>query len=247
MEEKQRGNWSSRFTFILAAVGSAVGLGNAWRFPGLAAKHGGGAFLMAYALLMVVFGVPLLYMEIAIGRKLRKGAPESMRGINKKAEPIGWAAVSNAFVIAIYYAVIFGWVIMMTIYSFKFFNMTGADKNILAGSLFDDLTQTTGKISGHSTMSTPVLMWFESYYQPFSITAGFRTIITDRLTDGRNLSFNVITDMQRVSVLVCLKEDREYEFETDVEVTKINKSSYFLTFDINGTRNVKITEKSNCN
>ncbi len=158
MEEKQRGNWSSRFTFILAAVGSAVGLGNAWRFPGLAAKHGGGAFLMAYALLMVVFGVPLLYMEIAIGRKLRKGAPESMRGINKKAEPIGWAAVSNAFVIAIYYAVIFGWVIMMTIYSFKFFNMTGADKNILAGSLFDDLTQTTGKISGHSTMSTPVLM-----------------------------------------------------------------------------------------
>ena len=98
-----------------------------------------------------------------------------------------------------------------------------------------------------SGLSTPVLMWFESYYQPFSITAGFRTIITDRLTDGRNLSFNVITDMQRVSVLVCLKEDREYEFETDVEITKINKSSYFLTFDINGTRNVKITEKSNCN
>ena len=110
MEEK-RGTWSGRITFILAAVGSAVGLGNAWRFPGLAAKHGGGAFLMAYILLMVVFGIPLLYMEIAIGRKLKKGAPESLRGINKKSEPIGWAAVTNAFIKAIYYAVIFGWVI----------------------------------------------------------------------------------------------------------------------------------------
>ena len=157
MEEK-RGTWSGRLTFILAAIGSAVGLGNAWRFPGLAAKHGGGAFLMAYILLMVVFGIPLLYMEIAIGRKLKKGAPESMRGIHKRAEPIGWAGVTNAFVIAIYYAVIFAWVILMTISSFKFFNMTGVDKNEQASGLFDSLTQTTGNFTGHKIMSTPVFI-----------------------------------------------------------------------------------------
>ena len=157
MEEK-RGTWSGRLTFILAAIGSAVGLGNAWRFPGLAAKHGGGAFLMAYILLMVVFGIPLLYMEIAIGRKLKKGAPESMRGIHKRAEPIGWAGVTNAFVIAIYYAVIFAWVILMTISSFKFFNMTGVDKNEQASGLFDSLTQTTGNFTGHNIMSTPVFI-----------------------------------------------------------------------------------------
>ena len=157
MEEK-RGTWSGRATFILAAIGSAVGLGNAWRFPGLAAKHGGGAFLMAYALLMIIFGVPLLYMETAIGRKLKKGAPEALRGINKKAEPIGWAAVFNAFIIAVYYAVIFGWVIMMTIYSFKFFNMTGADKNEQAYNLFNNLTQTTGNFTGFNIMSTPVFV-----------------------------------------------------------------------------------------
>lgn len=88
--EKKRATWNSRFTFILAAVGSSVGLGNAWRFPGLCAIHGGGAFLLVYVLLMCVFGIPLLHMEIAIGRKLKKGSPEAMRGMNKKTEPIGW-------------------------------------------------------------------------------------------------------------------------------------------------------------
>ena len=72
--EKKREGWGSRFTFILAAIGSAVGLGNAWRFPGLAAKFGGGAFLLVYVLAMVVLGFPLLMMELAIGRKMRSGA-----------------------------------------------------------------------------------------------------------------------------------------------------------------------------
>ena len=66
-----RDKWSSRSTFILAAVGSAVGLGNAWRFPGLAAKHGGGAFLFVYILALLLIGIPLLMMEIAIGRHTR--------------------------------------------------------------------------------------------------------------------------------------------------------------------------------
>ena len=68
--------WSSRLTFILAAVGSAVGLGNAWRFPGLAAKHGGGTFLVVYLLAMLLMGIPLLMMEISIARKFRRGAIE---------------------------------------------------------------------------------------------------------------------------------------------------------------------------
>ena len=59
-----RDTWSSRSTFILAEIGSAVGLGNAWRFPGLVAKHGGGAFLLAYLIAMFALGIPLLMMEI---------------------------------------------------------------------------------------------------------------------------------------------------------------------------------------
>ena len=60
MGEKKRSTWATRGTFILAAIGSAVGLGNAWRFPGLAAKHGGGTFLLVYLVAMFVMGLPLL-------------------------------------------------------------------------------------------------------------------------------------------------------------------------------------------
>ncbi|MBR1482997.1 MAG: sodium-dependent transporter [Ruminococcus sp.] len=143
---EKRGMWSSRLTFILAAIGSAVGLGNAWRFPGLAAKHGGGTFLVVYLLAMLLMGIPLLMMEIAIARKFRRGAIESMRGIGKKWEPVGWAATSNAFVIVCYYAVVFAWVILMFINSWQFANMTG--DNEAASGLFLQLTQTTGAIEG---------------------------------------------------------------------------------------------------
>lgn len=145
---EKRSMWNSRLTFILAAVGSAVGLGNAWRFPGLAAKHGGGTFLLVYLLAMLVMGIPLLMMEVAVARKLRRGAAESLRGINKKFEPIGWAATSNAFVIVCYYSVVFAWVILMFINSWQFGSMTGDSEK--ASSLFFDLTQTTGTIEGSS-------------------------------------------------------------------------------------------------
>ncbi len=143
---EKRGQWNSRLTFILAAIGSAVGLGNAWRFPGLAAKHGGGTFLVVYLIAMLLMGIPLLMMEISIARKLRKGAIESMRGIGKKWEPVGWAATSNAFVIVCYYSVVFAWVILMFVNSWQFSGMTG--KNEPASELFFKLTETTGKIEG---------------------------------------------------------------------------------------------------
>ena len=143
---EKRGQWSSRFTFILAAVGSAVGLGNAWRFPGLAAKHGGGTFLVVYLFAMLVMGVPLLMMEISIARKFRKGAIESMRGIGKKWEPVGWAATSNAFVIVCYYSVVFAWVILMFLNSWQFGGMTG--DNDVASGLFQKLTHSTFAIDG---------------------------------------------------------------------------------------------------
>ncbi len=167
MGNEKRGTWNSRLTFILASIGSAVGLGNAWRFPGLAAKHGGGAFLLAYLLIMVVFGIPLLMMEIAIGRKTRRGAPESIRSMNKKLEPIGWAATANAFLIVVYYAVVFAWVIMMAILSFKFAGITG--DTAAAKGLWADAIKTTGNFSGFGTISPLVLgclviAWFFIWY-----------------------------------------------------------------------------------
>ena len=144
----KRQSWSSRLTFILAAVGSAVGLGCAWRFPGLAAKHGGGSFLLVFIIATFIFGIPLLMMEIAIGRKFKKGVTASLRGINKKFEFVGWAATANAFVISCYYAIVYAWVILMVIVSYKFIGMTG--NNEAASKLFEQTIQTTWTVEGYS-------------------------------------------------------------------------------------------------
>lgn len=163
----KRDKWSSRHVFILAAIGSAVGLGNAWRFPGLAAKHGGGAFLMVYLIGMLVMGIPILMSEIAIGRKIRSGTPGGLRALNKKAEPVGWIAVSNALVISIYYAVVFAWVILMFINSYKFAGLTGDPE--AAGALWATAIKTTGTTSGYGTIAWGVVAclaigWIAAYW-----------------------------------------------------------------------------------
>lgn len=155
MSSTERGTWASRSTFILAAIGSAVGLGNAWRFPGLVAKHGGGAFLMAYLIAMIALGIPLLMMEVSIGRRMRGGAPTALRGLNKKFEPIGWAATANAAVIVVYYAVVFAWVILMTVFSFRFASMTGDTES--AKGLWSELIRTTNTVQGYGTIAWKVV------------------------------------------------------------------------------------------
>ncbi len=140
-----RDKWSNRGAFILASIGSAVGLGNAWRFPGLCAKFGGGAFLVAYIICMIALGIPLLMMETALGRKANGGAPKAIRTVNKKAEPIGWASVANAFVILTYYAVVFAWCIMMCFISYKF--ARGASSTDGASELWSKTIGVTWKTS----------------------------------------------------------------------------------------------------
>ena len=154
---EQQGRWSSRLTFILAAVGSAVGLGNAWRFPGLMAVHGGGAFLFAYVIAILVMGIPLLMMEIAIGRKVHGGALRGLASLNKKNKPVAWAATANAFVIVTYYAIVFAWVLLMAGNSFRFAGMTGDTE--AAGSLFFELIETTGDTSGWSQWPVMVIVF----------------------------------------------------------------------------------------
>ncbi len=110
MAEK-RSNFSGKLGFVLAAAGSAVGLGNIWRFPYLAAKHGGGIFLLTYLILAVTFGFTLLCTEIAIGRKTGKSAIDAFRCLDKRFTFLGWiAAIIPTFILP-YYSVIGGWVI----------------------------------------------------------------------------------------------------------------------------------------
>jgi NSS family neurotransmitter:Na+ symporter len=105
----QRDRWDSRGAFILAAVGSAVGLGNVWRFPFVALENGGGAFLIPFFIAMLTAGVPLLVLELALGRIMQKGAPGSLAAIAKHWEWVGWWAILVASAIVAYYAAIMGW------------------------------------------------------------------------------------------------------------------------------------------
>ncbi|MCK5288486.1 MAG: sodium-dependent transporter, partial [Candidatus Omnitrophica bacterium] len=116
MEQRER--WSSKLIFIFAAVGSAVGLGNIWRFPYLAAKYGGGAFLIPYVIMLFVLGVPLLIMEFAIGQKMQLGAVGSFQKIKRKLSGIGLGAVLCGFVVVSYYAVVMAWCLIYFIHSF---------------------------------------------------------------------------------------------------------------------------------
>ncbi|PIY18261.1 MAG: sodium-dependent transporter [Elusimicrobia bacterium CG_4_10_14_3_um_filter_49_12_50_7] len=115
----QRARWSSKIIFIFAAVGSAVGLGNVWRFPYLAGKYGGGAFLVPYIIMLFVLGLPLLIMEFAIGQKMQLGAVGAFQKIEQKLAGIGLASVLCGFVVVTYYAVIMAWSLLYMFFSFK--------------------------------------------------------------------------------------------------------------------------------
>ncbi|MBE6576957.1 MAG: sodium-dependent transporter [Ruminococcaceae bacterium] len=130
--EKNRSSFTSKIGFVLAAAGSAVGLGNLWRFPYLAAQHGGGIFLLVYLILSVTFGFSLMVAEIAIGRKTGLSAIGAFNKINKKCSFIGYLAALVPALILPYYSVIGGWVIKyLTVFC------TGGASTAAADGYFD--------------------------------------------------------------------------------------------------------------
>ena len=105
-----RSSFTGKIGFVLAAAGSAVGLGNIWRFPYLAAKYGGGMFLLTYIILSVTFGFTLMVAEIAIGRKTGLSAIGAFKALDKRFSFVGWIAALIPVIILPYYSVIGGWV-----------------------------------------------------------------------------------------------------------------------------------------
>ncbi len=114
-----REQWGSRAGFILAAVGSAIGLGNIWRFPYMAYENGGGAFFIPYLFAMLTAGIPFMIMEFTLGHKLRSAAPRAFAKLGGKYEWLGWFQVFIAAVIAVYYVAVIGWAISYLVFSFK--------------------------------------------------------------------------------------------------------------------------------
>ncbi len=109
------GQWSSRWAFILAATGSAVGLGNIWKFPYITGENGGGAFVLVYLVCVAVIGIPIMMAEVMIGRRGRQSPINTMRNLAREAgghgawQFLGWSGVLAGFLILSYYSVIAGW------------------------------------------------------------------------------------------------------------------------------------------
>lgn len=113
-----RDQWNSKTGFLLAAIGSAVGLGNIWRFPYTCATNGGGAFLVPYFFAILTAGIPILILEFTIGHRFRAGAPVALGRMNRHWEVLGWFQCLIAFVIAVYYVAIVVWAVCYIGYSF---------------------------------------------------------------------------------------------------------------------------------
>lgn len=118
---QKRETFSGRRAFILAAIGSAVGLGNIWRFPYTTYENGGGAFIIPYLIALLTAGIPLLFLDYAIGHRHRGGAPLSYRRFSSHFEVFGWWQMMVNVIIGLYYAVVLGWAA-----SYTYFSFTGA-------------------------------------------------------------------------------------------------------------------------
>lgn len=147
----ERSSFTNRIGFVLAAAGSAVGLGNIWRFPYLAAKYGGGIFLLVYLILAVTFGFTLMIAEIAIGRKTKLSCIGAYRALDKRFGFLGWLASLVPILITPYYCVIGGWVMK---YFVEF--LVGNAAATRTDSFFTDFIG----ISGQGILQNPPFWFF---------------------------------------------------------------------------------------
>jgi NSS family neurotransmitter:Na+ symporter len=140
------GMWSSRLAFILAATGSAVGLGNVWKFPYITGENGGGAFVLVYLLCVLMIGIPIMMAEVLLGRRGRQSPINTMRTLAHEEsrhgfwQIVGWGGVVAGFLIISYYSVIAGWAIayVFRAASASFSGLTGEAAKELFGALVGD-------------------------------------------------------------------------------------------------------------
>ena len=151
--QSRHGMWSSRWMFVLAAAGSAVGLGNIWRFPYITGENGGGAFVLIYLVCIALVGIPIMVAEVMIGREGRQSPVNTMRGLTQQHHRhrgwvlIGWAGLLAGFLILSFYAVIGGWALKYVLG--------------LAGGGFTDATasQATGAFDALLASPWEMLFW----------------------------------------------------------------------------------------
>ncbi len=148
-----RERWDKRSAFILAAIGSAIGLGNVWRFPYMAYSNGGGAFFIPYIIALITTGFPLVALEYYLGIRYQKGPTEVFNKLKINTNFIGWFALGISFMIAVYYTVIMGWTWNFLAHSFKM-SWSGREKDFF----FSDILQLSKGVWQLDGINWPVLI-----------------------------------------------------------------------------------------
>ena len=149
-DESIHGMWSNRWIFILAATGSAVGLGNIWKFPYITGENGGGAFVLVYLLCIAVIGIPIMMAEVLLGRRGRQSPINTMKALaNAEGRSpawslLGWSGVLAGFLILSYYSVIAGWALAYVLKAGSGAFATGAAEDIKG--LFSGLVSNPGEL-----------------------------------------------------------------------------------------------------
>ena len=163
-----RSNWKTNTGFLLAAIGSAIGLGNVWRFSYMAHQHGGGAFLVPYVVALLIAGVPIMLLEYGVGHIEKGSSPLAFVRISKRFEWVGWwMPVVAMFGIMLYYSVVIGWCVNYLGFSVNL--AWGADPQAFFFKDFLQLTDSPGDLGGirmpilGATLLVWVLCWAICY------------------------------------------------------------------------------------
>ena len=163
MTETKKSEWDSTLAFMMAMIGSAVGLGNIWRFPNVLYTHGGGSFMIPYIVSLFVLGIAFVLVEYAIGFKFKKSLAQILYFINKRLEPIAWFVLLVVFLITTYYVCVVGWDLIYVVLSFT--KAWGANPDLF---FTNTILQSTDSISGIFKIVPVVLasifaIWFMAW------------------------------------------------------------------------------------
>ena len=164
MAENKKLEWNSNFAFMMAMIGSAVGLGNIWRFPNVLYSHGGGSFMIPYIVSLFLLGISFVLVEYAVGFKFKRSLARILFAVSKKLEPVAWFILLIVFLIATYYVCVVGWDLIYIVLSLT--KAWGANPDLFFAN---NVLQATDSISGIFTIVPMVFasvfaIWFMAWF-----------------------------------------------------------------------------------
>ncbi|WP_407414786.1 sodium-dependent transporter [Methanobrevibacter sp.] len=164
MTEQKRSEWNSNLAFMMAMIGSAVGLGNIWRFPNVLYSNGGGSFMIPYIVSLFLLGISFVLVEYAVGFKFKRSLARILFSVSKKLEPVAWFILLVVFLITTYYVCVVGWDLIYIVLSIT--KAWGANPDLY---FTNNVLHATDSVSGIFTIVPTVLasvfaIWFIAWF-----------------------------------------------------------------------------------